>query len=89
MKIVEKMARKAKDNWNEPGVTIAFLGDSVTQGCFELYRKGEDGFETYFDKNGAYHLPADKIDTLLNTVLVFHLFFLYQRLKKFFERNYR
>ena len=61
MKIVEKMAKKAKDNWNEPGVTIAFLGDSVTQGCFELYRKGEDGFETYFDKNGAYHLYLSKI----------------------------
>lgn len=55
------MAKKAADNWNEPGVTIAFLGDSVTQGCFELYRKGEDGFETYFDKNSAYHLYLSKI----------------------------
>ncbi len=61
MKIVQKMAKKAADNWNEPGVTIAFLGDSVTQGCFELYRKGEDGFETYFDKNSAYHLYIAKI----------------------------
>ena len=55
------MAKKAADNWNEPGVTIAFLGDSVTQGCFELYRKGEEGFETYFDKNAAYHMHLSKI----------------------------
>ena len=37
MRIIEKMAEKSKDNFEKRGVTIAFLGDSVTQGCFELY----------------------------------------------------
>ena len=36
MKIIDKMARKARNNMHEPGVTIAVLGDSVTQGCFEI-----------------------------------------------------
>jgi len=33
--------------------TIAFLGDSVTQGCFEIYRVGE-GLDTVYDKEHAY-----------------------------------
>ena len=55
MKIAQKFAEKAADNWNAPGVTLAFLGDSVTQGCFEIYRKADGNIETYFDKNNAYH----------------------------------
>lgn len=54
MKITEKIIKKQNDNKNNPGVTIAFLGDSVTQGCFEVYKKGE-GIETVFDKSCAYH----------------------------------
>ena len=54
MKIVDKIIKKQNDNKNNPGVTIAFLGDSVTQGCFEVYKKGE-GIETVFDKSSAYH----------------------------------
>ena len=61
MKIAEKLAKKAQDNWNAPGVTIAFLGDSVTQGCFELYRKSGEKYETVFDKNSAYHAYVAKI----------------------------
>ena len=55
MKIAQKFAAKVQDNWNAPGVTLAFLGDSVTQGCFEVYKKDDGGVETYFDKNSAYH----------------------------------
>lgn len=65
MRIIQKLARKAQDNWNEPGVTIAFLGDSVTQGCFELYTKADGSIETYFDKNSAYHSDLAKILTVL------------------------
>ena len=54
MKIVDKIIKKQNDNKNNPGVTIAFLGDSVTQGCFEVYKKGEC-IETVFDKSCAYH----------------------------------
>lgn len=53
MEIVQKLAARAADNWNAGAVTIAFLGDSVTQGCFELYKKSDGSVETYFDKNSA------------------------------------
>ncbi|MBQ4145168.1 MAG: GDSL family lipase [Clostridia bacterium] len=55
MKVLEKIVKKQNDNKNNAGVTIAFLGDSVTQGCFEVYRKSEDSIETVFDKSSAYH----------------------------------
>lgn len=65
MKIAQKLAQKAKDNWNAPTVTIAFLGDSVTQGCFELYRMEGDEYDTVFDKNSAYHTYVAKILSVL------------------------
>lgn len=54
-KFVEKLVAKHKDIYGNPPVTVAFLGDSVTQGCFEIYRKTETEIETIFDKNSAYH----------------------------------
>lgn len=41
MKIIEKIKKKQADIWNERQPTIAFLGDSVTHGCFELYVKND------------------------------------------------
>lgn len=55
MKIMEKFAAKVKSNWNEPPVRLAFLGDSVTQGCFEIYKTSETSLETVFDQNNGYH----------------------------------
>ena len=46
MRIMEKFMQKARDNWNAAPVTLAFLGDSVTQGCFELYIKNDGLHET-------------------------------------------
>lgn len=54
MKVLQKMQVKANDNFNAEGVTVAFLGDSVTQGCFELYKKGENQYETIFEKRNSY-----------------------------------
>lgn len=54
MQIVEKIVKKQNDN-HSSAVTVAFLGDSVTQGCFEVYKKDENNIETVFDKNSAYH----------------------------------
>jgi len=65
MKIVDKFIDKVADNYNAPSVTIAFLGDSVTQGCFELYKKDDGNIETVFDKNGAYHAHLAEIFALL------------------------
>ena len=46
MKIIEKFAAKRKDNWDQPPVRIGFIGDSVTQGCFEIYKTSETSLET-------------------------------------------
>ena len=61
MMIMNKIKEKAVDNYDKPGVTIAFFGDSVTQGCFEVYQTGPDTLETVFDKNSAYHAYLQKI----------------------------
>lgn len=47
------------------GVTIAFLGDSVTQGCFELYKKHDGTFETVFDKRYSYQMGVFEILNML------------------------
>ena len=71
MKIIEKMAAKAKDNFNTEGVTIAFLGDSVTQGCFEIYKKENNAIETVFDKRASYEMGVfDILCTLYPSVTV-------------------
>lgn len=54
MEILKKFHAKALDNNGAEPVTIAFLGDSVTQGCFECHKKGE-GIRVVFDKENAYH----------------------------------
>lgn len=64
MKIVEKFKAKSGDKL-EAAVTIGFLGDSVTQGCFELYKKTQDKIATVFDKNSVYHNHIYKIFSLL------------------------
>ncbi len=65
MEITKKLADKANDNWFAAPVTIAFLGDSVTQGCFDLYQKYNSGIQTFFDKNSAYHNYLAQILTVL------------------------
>lgn len=61
MKIIEKIIRKSNKLSGEEPITIAFLGDSVTQGCFEVYLDGENKVQTIFDKNNAYHSHLAKI----------------------------
>lgn len=61
MRIVEKIAEKSKNNAGVEGVSIAFLGDSVTQGCFELYWKLNGDMETIFDPEHSYHRCLSKI----------------------------
>lgn len=62
---IEKVVAKQNDIKSNPAVTVAFLGDSVTQGCFEIYRKSENEIETVFDKNSAYHKYFADIFTVL------------------------
>ncbi len=65
MKIMKLLAEKGKDRWGKKSPTIAFLGDSVTQGCFEVYEKNDGNVETVFDKNSTYHGYLNKILTHL------------------------
>lgn len=60
MKIIEKIMAK-KDMYNQKPVTIAFLGDSVTQGCFECYIENGGGIETVFDYKSAYSTRVREI----------------------------
>ena len=53
MNITEKLNRK-KSLREFPSVTIAFLGDSVTQGCFDCYIDENGNIETKFDYANAY-----------------------------------
>ena len=65
MRIIEKLAARARDNQGAPGVTIAFLGDSVTQGCFEVYVKNDGDIEAVYDPRHAYHRQVQDILAVL------------------------
>ncbi len=61
MKIIEKLSAK-KDIYGGKPVTIAFFGDSVTQGCFECFiDNGEIG--VVFDYKSAY---STRVREMLN-----------------------
>lgn len=60
MDVMKKIQRKLMDNKNEGAITIAFLGDSVTQGCFEIYPQGEK-IGVVFDSEHAYYNCLRKI----------------------------
>lgn len=55
MRIAERIGEIVRQPGRHRPIVIGFLGDSVTQGCFELYKTGEDSFETEFRSSQAYH----------------------------------
>ena len=65
MKIANKICNKSHDMWHQKAPTIAFLGDSVTQGCFECYRTYPNGLETEFDYQSAY---STRFKEILNII---------------------
>jgi len=65
MKVIEKLVKRNRAMQDNEPITIAFLGDSVTQGCFELYRVGEKGFNTIFESESSYSAKVRKILTML------------------------
>lgn len=65
MKIIRKLAEKTADPMHHEGATIAFLGDSVTQGCFEIYKKENAEIETVFDKRHSYEMYVLEILNIL------------------------
>ena len=65
MKITEKLKAKLDNNRECEGVVIAFLGDSVTQGCFELYKKENNAVATVFDQRNSYERSVADILAIL------------------------
>ena len=65
MKIAELIKAKTLDRFGAKPVTVAFLGDSVTHGCFELYRVGKEGLETVFEIDKAY---STRFKEILNKI---------------------
>lgn len=61
MQIAKKMKAKQEGNYGEQGVTIAFLGDSVTQGCFGMYTNYKNELLGICDQNSVYHRDVAKI----------------------------
>ena len=60
MKIAEKISQKCKDYKSLKPLTIAFLGDSVTHGCFELNPAPNDGYYCVYDNDAVYHTRFKK-----------------------------
>ena len=69
MKIIEKLTAKSRDNFGNRSPVIAFLGDSVTQGCFEIYRDGE-WIRTVFDTESGYTEKTKEILRMLYQSLI-------------------
>lgn len=64
MKIIELLAKKQNDLYGAGPATIAFLGDSVTQGCFELFESGK-AIDTVFENKNAYSTRVREILQML------------------------
>ena len=64
MRFVEVLKKKSEDNPGTRTPIIAFLGDSVTQGCFETYQR--DGkMKVVFASREAY---AEKVKSIMKEV---------------------
>lgn len=73
MEIVNKICSKIKNPFGESPVTIAFLGDSITQGCFDVYIDNNKNVQTFYDKKNAYHNQLAEIFTLLYPSVPFNI----------------
>ena len=69
MQIIPLLKNKNNDAYHARPVTIGFLGDSVTNGCFEvptaLTDSGEKGYDVVFDPENGYPAKVRRILTAL------------------------
>ena len=65
MKIIEKIKNKVNGLYEYSQPVIVFTGDSVTQGCFELYVKEEGVVKPIFNSSECYAEKVKKIFALL------------------------
>lgn len=61
MQIIEKINKKTKQPLGNKTPTLVFFGDSVTQGCFELYPKEEIYLGNICDTENAYPAIVKRI----------------------------
>lgn len=68
MQFLSLLNQKNRDAFGNRPVTIGFLGDSVTNGCFEVYpaqtERGEEGIDVVFEPEKSYSALVRKL--LLN-----------------------
>lgn len=65
MKILDKFKIKLQNRETAPSVTIAFLGDSITEGCFEIYTDKLGNIQTCVDAENVYHNKLKRIFSML------------------------
>lgn len=65
MDFAKKMERKSADLKGQPSPILAVLGDSITQGCFEVNATGDRSFDVVFEPQKAY---GARLIQLLNTI---------------------
>ena len=65
MRIIDKFKAKSDNLKGAEPITIAFFGDSVTQGCFNLVMPNENAIDPTFDYESPYHAKLKKIFNLL------------------------
>jgi len=65
MQITKLLAAKNQAIYEHKNPTIAFLGDSVTQGCFECYFENTGNVETIFDQAHAFSSYVSQILSML------------------------
>lgn len=61
MKLKDLLSRKNLDFTAFAPVTAAFLGDSVTHGCFEIYNGLNNKIECCYDHETVYHAQLKKM----------------------------
>ena len=61
MKITNQLSQKNADIFSRAPITIAFLGDSITQGCFELCKGYNCKFDGINDYEAVYHSQLKKM----------------------------
>ena len=67
MQIIDKIRAKNENNFGAKPVTIVFLGDSVTHGCFDCFFDENGNINTYFKAGASY---AHRVREMLNLVVV-------------------
>ena len=65
MKIIEKIIKKQASLRENPAITIALIGDSVTQGCFECFTNEKGDIDTVFDAESSY---GSRLKQILNRI---------------------